>query len=81
MLSQEEKNIVENVKLLMEEEGLSLRQLEERSGVSYKTIHNLVQGLHSPKVSMAISLAKALEVSLDDLLKAPARRRAKATSA
>jgi transcriptional regulator with XRE-family HTH domain len=79
VLSKEEQNIAENVKRLMEDHDppLSLRQLEERSGVNYGSIHAFLQGRHSPRFSMVWDLANALGVNVVDLTKTPKKRREK----
>lgn len=78
MLSPEEKNIAENVKRLMAEKELSLRQLEERSGINHSTIHSFLHRGNSPRVAAVSQIAKALDVSFEDLLKPSKQRREKA---
>jgi transcriptional regulator with XRE-family HTH domain len=55
-----------NLKRIRIEKGLSVPELVELSGVSRRTIQD-VEKRDACKVSTAIALAKALEVSLDEL--------------
>ena len=48
--------------------GLSLRQLAERSGVDFSTIHRIEKGDESPRFATLEKLAKALGVSVRDLI-------------
>lgn len=55
-----------NVKKIRNEKGLSLRKLEEISGVPRRTLEN-VERRDNCKVDTAMKLAKALGVSMDEL--------------
>ena len=46
--------------------GLTLRQLEERSGVRAGTISRLERGLQSARFSTILALAGALGLSVDE---------------
>ncbi len=57
--------------------GLSLRELGEKAGVSYVTVHRIEQERMSPTVEMLEKLAKALGIGVRDFFPAerPRRRR------
>tara|TARA_R100000322_G_scaffold122605_1_gene79793 strand:+ start:955 stop:1311 length:357 start_codon:yes stop_codon:yes gene_type:complete len=60
-----------NIKKLMAHKGLSQRALAHNSGVSQKTISNIVAGngvLNSPSVATVESIAGGLGVTLSELL-------------
>ena len=57
--------------------GLSLRELGERSGVSYVTIQRVEAGKTSPTVQLLEKLANALGISVRDFFPVERRRRAK----
>ena len=48
--------------------GLSLRQLAEKAGVDFSTIHRIEQGGESPRFATLEKLAKALGISVRDLI-------------
>jgi len=54
--------------------GLSLRQLGERSGVSYVTISRIETGTFHPKVTTLEKLARALGINVRDLFPREPRR-------
>ena len=81
MLSKEESNIAGNIKRLMDDQDVSLRQLEKLTGVNHVTIHGFLQGKHSPRVSAVCAIARALGVELSDLLAPPSKSRPKASVA
>lgn len=53
--------------------GWSLRELGERAGVSYVTIHKIEAGTLSPTVATLEKLAAALKIAVRDFF--PAKRR------
>ena len=55
-----------NLKQIRLQQGLTIPKLVELSGVPQRTIEN-VERKHECKVSTAIKLAKALNVTLDEL--------------
>jgi transcriptional regulator with XRE-family HTH domain len=59
--------------------GLSLRELGERSGMSYVTIARIEAGTLSPTVASLAKLAEALEITLRDLFPVEPRPRATRT--
>ena len=60
---------MERLKELRREKVLSLRELEEKSGVSYNTIWRLENGYSEAHPSTIRKLAKALGVQPKDLVK------------
>ncbi len=53
---------------IREQASLSLRQLAEQSGVDFSTIHRIEKGDESPRFATLEKLAKALGVSVRDLI-------------
>ena len=52
-----------------EKRGLSLRELGERSGVHYVTIVKMEAGRLDPQLSTLLKLCKALNITLNQLVK------------
>ncbi|SDZ34000.1 Cupin domain-containing protein [Amycolatopsis xylanica] len=61
-----------NVRRHREEAGLTLEQLSTRSSVSRAMLSKVERGEKSPTIGVASRIAHALEVSLSDLIGAPA---------
>ena len=61
--------IVIELKELRKEKGLTLRDLADKCGVSPSTISNIENGDKTPKVDNLFYIAKALGVTLNDLVK------------
>src|SRR5438046_8014839 len=57
------------VRALREAEGLSLRELAERSGVSAPMLSQVERGETSPTLATAARIAAGLELSLSQLLR------------
>nr|WP_243862747.1 helix-turn-helix transcriptional regulator [Brevundimonas terrae] len=49
--------------------GLTQGELAERAGVSRKTVNTIENGVFTPSVTVALLLAEALDVPLDDLFR------------
>ena len=47
--------------------GLTQAELAERVGVTRKTVNTVENGVFTPSVTLAIKLAKALDVSVEQL--------------
>ena len=60
-----------------ERRGYSTRQLGERAGVQFSTIHRIESGRMSPTVAMLVKLAKALGIDVRDFFPPPTRRQPK----
>ena len=72
MTNEETKRVLaSNVRRLMEKEALSCRQLAQRTGDSYVTIHRLLHADHVPGIGIVTRVASALDTSVDYLLKNP----------
>jgi transcriptional regulator with XRE-family HTH domain len=59
----------EKLRVLRKQKSLTLRELEEQIGISYKFIHELESGRKYPNVKHAMSISRFFGVSLDMLLK------------
>lgn len=55
------------VQELMEKKGLSQAELGRRAGMSRSVINNLLRGIRNPSLLTALTVARALNVSLDEL--------------
>jgi transcriptional regulator with XRE-family HTH domain len=65
-----EINIGENIKKLRQAKGLSQDRLSKVADVSYNSIIKLeTGGITNPTIETLQKISKALEVSVDDLLK------------
>ncbi len=62
--------LAKRIKELRKKSNLTQEELAEKSGVSYKHIQKLEgKYLHDPKLNTLKKLAKALKISLSELLK------------
>ena len=65
-----ENNIGENIKKRRTKLGLSQEDFAQKSGVKYTTLTKIESGvIKTPSVLMMEKIAKALGVSIEDLLK------------
>ena len=63
-------NIGENIKKRRTKLGLSQEDFAQKSGVKYKTLTKIESGvIKTPSVFMVEKIAKALDVSIEELLK------------
>jgi len=60
-----------------ERRGYSIRELAERAGVAFGTVHRIETGAMSPTVAMLAKLAGALGIDVRDFFPAPKRRQPK----
>ena len=60
-----------------ERRGLSTRELGDRAGVQFSTVHRIESGRMSPTVAMLEKLAKALGIDVRDFFPPPKRREPK----
>lgn len=58
-----------NLKLIRQSKGLSQVGLAEKVDVSRQTISNLEKGKHTPSTPLALNIADALDVSVEDIFK------------
>lgn len=61
--------IVNKVKQYRKAARMTQSQLADRSGVSRQTISDIETGKHDPTISVALLLARALGVKVDNLFK------------
>ena len=58
-----------NIKLLMKSKGYTQKKLAQRSGCTEASICKYVRGERTPTLKTAKRIAKALGVTIDDLIK------------
>ena len=69
-MSNEKTTIAKNIKKLRKQLGLSQDKLSKLADISHNTIIKIESGaIQSPTMDTAQKIAKALGVSLDDLMK------------
>ena len=69
-MSNEKTTIAKNIKKLRNQRGLSQDKLSKLADISHNTIIKIESGaIQSPTMDTASKIAKALGVSLDDLIK------------
>ncbi len=51
------------------ESGLSLRKLADNSDVDFSQIHRIEKGVTNPSLTMLLSLAEGLEISIEELIR------------
>jgi transcriptional regulator with XRE-family HTH domain len=69
-MSNEKSTIAKNIKRLRKQRGLSQDKLSKLADISHNTIIKIESGaIQSPTMDTAQKIAKALGVSLDDLVK------------
>ena len=69
-MSNEKTKIAKNIKRLRKQQGLSQDKLSKLADISHNTIIKIESGaIQSPTMDTASKIAKALGVSLDDLMK------------
>jgi len=62
--------LADNLKRYRAKIGLSQDQLARKAGITYSTLTKLESGVNqNPKVKTLQQIAKALDVTLDDLMK------------
>ena len=61
---------IKNLKKYRAKKGWSQERLAREAGISYNTLIKIERGgIKNPKIETIIKLAKALSVSIDDLIK------------
>jgi len=69
-MSNEKSTIARNIKRLRKQRGLSQDKLSKLVDISHNTIIKIESGaIQSPTMNTAQKIAKALDVSVDDLMK------------
>lgn len=61
------KRFGNRIQSLMDKKALSQAELARRSGTSRSVINNMVKGTRNPSLLTALTIARALNVSLDEL--------------
>ena len=70
MMSRKISQIGKNIKKLRKQKGLSQDRLSKLADISYNTVIKLESGgITNPSINTLSKIAKALNVSVDDLLK------------
>lgn len=61
---------LENLAKIRKERGLTQEGLARKANISYHTVIKLESGgIKNPKIETVIKLAKALEISIDELIR------------
>lgn len=69
-MSNEKSTIAKNIKKLRKQQGLSQDKLSKLADISHNTIIKIESGaIQSPTINTAQKIARALGVTLDDLMK------------
>ena len=69
-MANEKSTIAKNIKRLRKQQSLSQDKLPKLADISHNTIIKIESGaIQSPTMDTAQKIAKALDVSLDDLMK------------
>jgi transcriptional regulator with XRE-family HTH domain len=69
-MANEKSTIAKNIKRLRKQRGLSQDKLSKLADISHNRIIKIESGaIQSPTMDTAQKIAKALDVSLDDLMK------------
>lgn len=73
MKAAEEQKLIKEfgnlLKKLRQERNLTLRELAHRADVDHSSIHRIEKGEADPRLTMVVTLARALEIDLASLLK------------
>lgn len=59
--------LVVNLKAVRTAAGLTQQELADRAGLSRKTVNTVENGVFTPSVLVALTLARALDAPLSDL--------------
>lgn len=68
-MSQELSTLGRNIHIILFDKKMTRMQLAEKVGISQQMVSDIVQGNKSPKAETLIKIAKALDVTVDDLIK------------
>lgn len=64
-----------NLRRLREDRGLTLRALAKKAGVGFVSVHRIETGKQDPTLSMLVRLAKALDVTVAELIEGKLARK------
>ena len=59
----------DNLRDLIQEEGITQKQLAEESGIDQSDLSRYINGLQMPSVKAVVNLAYALDRNIDELIK------------
>lgn len=62
------KEWITKVKKLMEEKGISQKELSEKSGIAPSSVSRYLNGEREPRIDVMINFSKALNVDVETLL-------------
>ena len=68
-MSQELSTLGRNLHIILFDKKMTRMELAEKVGISQQMVSAIVQGDKSPKAETLIKIAKALDVTVDDLIK------------
>ena len=57
-----------NLRLILEERGISFRQISDGTGVARVTLYSIANGQRSGNITTLLAIADYLDVSLDELV-------------
>jgi len=63
------KTLGERIAILRKQKGFSQEEFAEKSGKMINTISNIERGLSDPKITTLFAFSKALNISIQDLLR------------
>lgn len=63
----EEEQVFNDIERLRQESGLSRQELADQVGVHYQTIGYIERGEYSPSLVLALRIAAALRVSVEEI--------------
>ena len=63
----EEEQVFNDIEQLRQESGLSRQELADQVGVHYQTIGYIERGEYSPSLVLALRIAAALRVSVEEI--------------
>ena len=59
--------VLNNLKMILDERGIKNVWLAEKAGLNNSTIGNIIKNRHNPNVEVAIKIAKALNLTVEDI--------------
>ena len=57
-----------NIKALMDEKGITIRELSNVIGVSFQAAYSYIHGTRLPTVGHLLMIAKMLDLTIDELI-------------
>ena len=56
------------IKMLMEEKNMNQKQLAKAAGITEASMSKYLSGERTPRIDIIVNIARALEVTVDDLI-------------